>query len=119
MLQDFSYTGTLTNTPVLITENFKTGTAYLVWADGFNRKNVHDTYIQLFDAQSTSDVTLGTTDPILTFPLPLRGAHDWQLPVNDYFQGKKFKHGVVAAATQERKGTTAPDNAVDVNFIFV
>ena len=119
MLQDFKYTGTLTNTPVLVTQNFKEGQVYLAYYDGFNGANTDITYIQLFDVPSASDVTLGVTAPDWVIPIPERGGHDGNYTPNDYFQGLKFKNGLVAAATTTRGGSTAPSTAIDVNFFLV
>lgn len=119
MLQDFKYTGSLTNIPVLITEDFKVGTVYLMYFDIFNGRNTSNSYIQLFDVINTSDVVLGTTKPDWVIPVPAQGGHDGAYTPNDYFQGLKFKNGIVAAATKTREGSQAQNFVLDVNFFLV
>lgn len=77
--------------------------------------NNADLFLQLFDAESASDVVLGTTTPTLSFLIPaadsagLRGAFDrmWNYPI-------QFRRGLFYAVTTTATGNTGP--AVDCNL---
>ena len=68
-------------------------------------------YFQVFDAASTGAVTLGTTVPKWSFPVPAGSIYEMQIPLG-------FTSGVVIAATATFGGSGAPSAAVLVNVAY-
>jgi hypothetical protein len=85
----------------LLQLNFYNPNASIVWA-------------QLFNVASGS-VTLGTTTPVLSFPLPAEGWYDVPLPPS----GMAFSTAISIAATTTAEGSSAPASAINVNGGFV
>lgn len=71
------------------------------------------TYLQVFDAKATANVTVGTTTPTLVFGLTTL-AND--TPVILDGDGLQFGNGIVIAATTTATGNTAPATAMVVNI---
>lgn len=70
-------------------------------------------YIKLYDVAQGS-ITVGTTPPAMTIPLPAGAASsiEWKRPI-------PFKTAISAAATTDVDGNGAPaNNDVVVNFLF-
>lgn len=76
--------------------------------------NTTAVYVQIFDAASTSAVTLGTTAPKLSWFIPAGGGL-----TRDFSNGLSFLNGIVFACTTTRTGNSAPANTVDVNFDYL
>jgi len=74
-----------------------------------NTANTVATYVQFFDEAETTDVTLGTTSPVFSWPLPAEASERGPWP---HF----FKKGIIIAATTTRAGSTAPTTAIDYNL---
>jgi hypothetical protein len=75
--------------------------------------NASQAYLQIFDANSASSITLGTTAPKLSFGIPANGAAN--LSISD---GIRFLNGIVIAVTTTRTGGTGPASTVDYNIWF-
>ena len=103
--------GTLSATKV---ELFS-GDVGIVWISLGNQANTATTYLQIFDADS-DDVTVGTTAPTLSIPIPASSAYDTAFapPMVKI----DFTNGCTVAATTTRTGSTAPGTAVDYNFLL-
>lgn len=78
-----------------------------------NTANAAVSYLQIFDANATSAVTLGTTTPVLSLPLPANGSANLDLG-----DGIKFNNGIVIAFTTTRAGNTGPASTCDYNLWF-
>ncbi len=81
----------------------------LDWGALYN-PNASVVFLQLFDAVKTADVTLGTTAPTLSIPLPASSV----LNLSDI--KCRFLLGVCAAATTTATGSTAPGSAIVANL---
>lgn len=79
-----------------------------------NTANAAVSYVQIFDAASTSAVTLGTTAPKLSLAIPANGSAN--LNISD--EGIKFLNGIVIAVTTTRAGSTGPASTVDYNLWY-
>lgn len=79
----------------------------------FTNPNDAISYVQLFNAAATADVTLGTTAPKLSFGLPAQGGANQQ-----FNEGIEFPLGIVVAVTTARAGLTGPVATVDLNILF-
>lgn len=82
-------------------------TATLTWYHCVN-PNTAIAYVQIFDTNAT--VTLGTTLPTISLPLPASGG----AAVGGLLL--RFTDGVRVAATTTATGNTAPTTALDCNF---
>lgn len=69
-------------------------------------------YLQLFDADDTDDVTVGTTAPKYSFYVSADGIH---VPYGSEVQ-LKFELGIVAAYTATAEGSGAPTTAANINL---
>jgi hypothetical protein len=97
-------------------------TDQLLWAGqgnmyGFYIENntSSDIFLQLFNAASVSDVTVGTTAPDVTYRIPASGA--FGKDSNDtslHF----FHKGCVFAVTTTRTGSTSPSSDAAGSFWF-
>lgn len=67
-------------------------------------------YLQCFNAKQISDVTLGTTPPVLAIPVPATGT----VSLANLRAG--FLLGLCVAATTTATGNTAPATAMVVNL---
>jgi hypothetical protein len=74
------------------------------------------TFLQLFDAAATSEVTLGTTVPKLSIGIPLSSSVT--LNLGDLDKELLFKKGLVYAVASTATGGTAPGVAASVNIFF-
>lgn len=91
------------------------GDCGVVWINIGNHANSAVTYLQLFDAV-TGDVTVGSTTPTLSIPIPAGAGYDTAF---DTAMVKfDFTNGCVVAATTTRTGSTNPGTAVDYNFLL-
>ena len=81
----------------------------LSWTDIYN-PNATIAYVQVFDAATTGAVTLGTTPPRLSLPVPATGT----LALN--FDRAGFLNGIQIAATTTSTGSTAPGTGLVVNL---
>lgn len=86
--------------------------------DVFEASNINaaDAFVQMFDAASAGDVTLGTTTPTWSLFVPKgdatsRGAADKTLPMP-----VSFLYGLVIAATTTATGSSAPTTGLVVNL---
>ena len=79
-----------------------------------NTANAAVSYVQIFDAPTTSAVTLGTTAPKLSFAIPANGSANLHLGTD----GIRFLTGVVIAVTTTRAGSTGPASTVDYNVWY-
>lgn len=68
-------------------------------------------YVQLFDAAAVAGITLGTTVPDVVIPVPPNGqvSRELTMPIS-------FGHGLVAASTTTRGGSTAAATDVMLDF---
>jgi hypothetical protein len=70
-------------------------------------------YLQIFDAKSETEVSLGTTAPTLSLGIPAGSA------ANVLVDGMRdFLKGIVIACTLTRSGNGAPANTLDWNLFF-
>lgn len=78
---------------------------------GYNASNVNSStvYLQIFDAASTSGITLGSTTPDVVLGIPANGVLDGPQQI-------AFQHGIVIAATTTATGSSAPSSAVPVTL---
>ncbi len=70
-------------------------------------------WISLYDAAATADVTLGTTLPVQSWPIPVNGILD-----DDISNQLIFGKGLVLAATSLPGGSLAPDAPLVVNLAY-
>lgn len=75
-----------------------------------------DAYIQLFDASSTSGITLGTTQPDWVVMLDF-GAGEVSVGDGLPNEGLVFKNGVVVASTTTASGSTGATSQVRLAII--
>lgn len=92
-----------------VVELLKSGECDLAFI-GLKNPNTSEVWLQLFDAASASSVTLGTTTPTLSLPIPGNSSLSQQLnpPI-------KFRKGIAYALTTTATGNTAPTNAGTLN----
>lgn len=64
-----------------------------------------DEFVQLFNAATTGDVTLGTTTPYLVLPITGSGRSDYE-----FSDGIVFGNGLVYAVTTESTNAVGPNN---------
>lgn len=104
-------TGTVEKSGTLTTTLVKVGGSSTRLVNSFfgNTANTATTYVQFFDVAETTDVTLGTTAPTFSWPLPAESSERGPWP---HF----FKKGIVIAATTTRTGSSAPSTAIDYNL---
>jgi hypothetical protein len=76
--------------------------------------NAAKTYVQLYDAAATGDVTLGTTVPVLTIPMP----SSTPLNAHSLAEAIPFRKGIVAVTSTAVDGTGAPGAASCVNILL-
>ena len=69
-------------------------------------------YVQLFDASTTADVTIGTTAPSVVMGLPASGGA--VMAVGE--DGIRFQNGMVVASTTTVNGTTTQTTVVTLFF---
>jgi hypothetical protein len=75
--------------------------------------NTNQMYVQIFGLPSAS-VTVGTTPPTLSIPIPPSGTGGWTLSN----PGVNFASGITVAATTTATGSTAPGTALDCNMVY-
>jgi hypothetical protein len=75
------------------------------------------TFLQLFDADSTASVTLGTTAPRLSIGIPLSSSVTFNL--DTMLEELEFKKGLVYAVTAGAANGTAPSVAASVNIFYI
>jgi len=99
----------LTNSTVLVTAGM-----HNLYSVDFYNSNAFIAYVQIFDAASAAAVTLGTTAPKLSYPVPAGGW--WDKNLADI--GASFVNGIVAAATATSTGSLAPSSGVQAHFYY-
>ena len=100
--------GTIGNTLTSIDVNPTRLGGYYVY-----NPNASVTYLQIFDATYTSDVTLGTTPPVLALSIPATAGANLDLG-----NGIQFRKGIVIAFTTTATGSTGPASNCDYNLWF-
>jgi hypothetical protein len=99
--------GALTNTLVVA----KASPA-LLCNYNISNTNTGTVFIQLFDAATTSGITLGVTAPKFIISVPSgNGVTDGL-----FLPGLAFQNGVVMAVTTTPTGSTAPSSAVSISL---
>lgn len=93
--------------PVLI----KSGTAELIYLQVEN-PGATRAYINIFDAASVDDVTIGETEPTLSLMVPAGGAYDTPELVLQH------ENGIVLAATSSFDGSEEPGDDLLVNSVY-
>lgn len=73
--------------------------------------NVSQAYAQIYSLPSAS-VTVGTSTPVLSIPIPAGGTNGFSLPLSGIAVGGT---GISVAATTTATGSTAPSTALDCN----
>ena len=83
---------------------------------GLIAENNHtaDVFLQIFNAASTADVTVGTTVADFSIRLPASGA----LILDNHRAFKHFNKGVVYAVTLTRTGAGSPVTGATLTFSF-
>lgn len=99
----------VTNTKILIRAGTCSIKGWIV-----NNPNAAESFLQIHDAATTGDVTLGTTVPVLPIKVGANGSvviteHDYQIP---------FSLGMVIAATTTEGGSSAPVTPVSVLILY-
>lgn len=91
-------------------KTLKASPGMLAWLSCNNANNAA-VFVQAFDVDGATAVTLGTTVPSFTLALPVNTAafSSFALPAN-------FFRGLKVAATTTATGATAPTTAVDCSF---
>lgn len=102
----------LTNTVKL----YRQGRFNLSYLDVSNPNTV-SAFLQIFDAAAIADVTLGTTPPLFSIPIP-KGASATDVGQKAIPLGfaPQFINGLCMAATTTPTGSTALGAAIGVNF---
>ncbi len=70
-------------------------------------------YLQIFDAKSETEVSLGTTVPTLSLGIPAGSAANVLVDCI-----RDFLKGIVIACTTTRQGNVAPATSLDFNLFF-
>jgi hypothetical protein len=99
----------LTSATVLVTAGM-----HNLYSVDFYNSSTSIAYVQIFDAASAAAVTLGTTVPKLSYPVPAGGW--WDKNLADI--GASFVNGIVAAATATSTGSTTPSSGVQAHFYY-
>jgi len=104
--------GSLGNTATLLSISATPGATRLggYYIDNPNSSSV---YLQIFDAKSAGDVTLGTTAPKLSLSIPASGAANLSIG-----NGIRFFYGIVIAFTAGRANNVSPGTNCDYNIWF-
>ena len=89
----------------------KTGPGVLAGYMIYN-PNATVAYVQFLDVAGSGTVTLGTTVPVLSLPIPATGA------ANLNGLNISFANGIQLACTTTATGSTAPSTGLDVNVWF-
>jgi len=71
-------------------------------------------FLQLFDA-AVGDVTLGTTTPTLSLPVPPGDATDEGASIHEFDPPIRFKTAITYAVTTTAGGSTGPTTALTMN----
>lgn len=106
----------LTNTLVLVS----TGPHFITGIAAWN-VNTSDIFIQVFDAASTSGITLGTTKPNWSWRVPggsatVAGAWEEKFVTPGRL---RINNGIVIAATTTAIGNTAPATGAQLNLYYL
>ena len=82
--------------------------------------NNEDNFLHIYDAAAITDVTVGTTDPVLTLLVPAGDGTIYGAGAEDFGNFPiVLKNGLVWAVTKEKDGAaTAPDVDCGVNFRY-
>lgn len=76
--------------------------------------NASEEYVQVFDVATAGGVTLGSTTPKLSIPIPATNSDGFTLALT----GFQFANGIQIAATTTATGSSAPGTALDCNAGF-
>lgn len=79
--------------------------------------NTASAFLQIFDSASPSSITLGTTPPLFSIPIP-KGASgtDVGQKALTFARSVQFLNGICVAATTAPTGSSALGSAVGVNI---
>lgn len=77
-----------------------------------NNAGSSDTFVQFFDAASTSQITLGTTKPYAIIPID-QNRSDYPSDLR-----LKFRFGLIVAATTTPTGNVAPTTPLIITCVF-
>lgn len=75
--------------------------------------NASQAYLQVFDVATAGGVTLGTTAPDLSIPIPATNSEGFVIP-----GGLAFANGIQVAATTTATGSSALGTALDCNAAY-
>lgn len=87
----------------------------LLFGFHFWNTNGSTAFVQIFDAASDGDVTLGTTVPVMSFAVPASGGYDIppsRIPL------RRFQNGIVVAATTAATGDTEVTTGLLANIFY-
>ena len=106
-----SYSASLDASPVLVFQGRGNLYGFLV-----EDNSGDDIFVQVFDAASVGDVTVGTTVPVFTFRVKADQALGKDVNDSPY---KFFKDGCVVAVTTLRSNSVSPSAGASCQFWFV
>lgn len=106
-----SYSASLDASPVLVFQGRGNLYGFLV-----EDNSGDDIFVQVFDAASIGDVTVGTTVPVFTFRVKADQAFGKDVNDSPY---KFFANGCVVAVTTLRNNTVSPSAGATAQFWFV
>jgi len=106
-----SYSASLDASPVLVFQGRGNLYGFLV-----EDNSGDDIFVQVFDAASVGDVTVGTTAPVFTFRVKADQALGKDVNDSPY---KFFKDGCVVAVTTLRNNSVSPSAGATGQFWFV
>lgn len=106
-----SYSASLDASPVLVFQGRGNLYGFLV-----EDNSGDDIFVQVFDAASIGDVTVGTTVPAFTFRVKADQAFGKDVNDSPY---KFFANGCVVAVTTLRNNTVSPSAGATAQFWFV
>lgn len=75
----------------------------------------YEGYLQMYDEDDASKVTVGTTEPKLRLAIPRGTGNDKVLPPQ---REANFNKGLVIACTSTRTGSSSPSETANVNLIY-
>jgi len=106
-----SYSESLDATPVLVFQGRGNLYGFLV-----EDNSGDDIFVQVFDAASVGDVTVGTTAPVFTFRVKADQAFGKDVNDSPY---RFFANGCVVAVTTLRSNAVSPSQGATAQFWFV
>lgn len=103
-MANYPYRGAVAGTATMV----KTGYTQVFWLSVSNR-DASERWLQVFDANAASAVTMGSTTPTHSFPIPASATLFIDRVPFD------FQSGVVIAVTTTETGSTGASTAAVVN----